>query len=99
MTITATSPPPDLLPRLREDEHVPVPGTLDFDQVLRALNPLQHLPVVGTIYRAPTGEGLSPALRVLGAGVLGGPVGMLSAAVLSAIEEATAGPRESPRHG
>ena len=99
MTSTGTTLPPDILPRLREDEHVPVPGTLDFDQVLRALNPLQHLPVVGTIYRVGTGENLSPALRVLGAGVLGGPIGMLSTAIFAALEEAAASPRETSRRG
>lgn len=89
MTIAPTSTPHAILPRLGADEHVPVPGSLDFDAVLRALNPLHHLPGVGTIYRAATGERLNPALLVLGAGVLGGPIGMLSAAVFATIEEVT----------
>jgi hypothetical protein len=88
----------DILPRLGPDEHVPVPGTLNFQEVLQALNPLQHLPVVGTIYRAVTGDQTSPALRVLGAGVLGGPIGMLSTAAFAALEELTAANR-SPARG
>jgi hypothetical protein len=99
MTAAITTGTTMPLPELRPDEHVPVPGTLAFEEVLRALNPLQHLPVVGTIYRATTGESLSPALRVLGAGLLGGPVGMLSTAVLAALEQATVSPGEAPRHG
>ncbi|MBU8546380.1 MULTISPECIES: hypothetical protein [Roseomonadaceae] len=112
MTVTplATSPPTtrsaaarpaaeqDILPRLGPDEHVPVPSTLSFQEMLNALNPLQHLPVVGTIYRAVTGEQVNPALRVLGAGVLGGPIGMLSTAVFAALEEFTAANR-SPAQG
>jgi hypothetical protein len=43
--------------------------------------------VVGTIYRAATGETIQPALRVLGGAVTGGPVGALSAAVLAAVEQ------------
>ncbi|MGX9966356.1 hypothetical protein ACVFYP_23740 [Roseomonas sp. F4] len=88
--VTAPSSSAAVLPRLGPDEHVPVPGTLRFEEVLQALNPLQHLPVVGSIYRAATGEGLNPALRVLGAGLLGGPIGMLSTAAFAAIEEFTA---------
>lgn len=82
----------EILPRLGPDEHVPTPGTLSFDEVLRALNPLHHLPVVGSIYRAATGETISPALRVLGAAAFGGPIGMLSTAIFAAIEEFTATP-------
>jgi hypothetical protein len=99
MTAAITTGSPTPLPELRPDEHVPVPGTLTFEEVLRALNPLQHLPVAGTIYRAATGESLNPALRVLGAGLLGGPVGMLSTAVLAALEQATVSPGETSRRG
>ena len=53
-----------------------------FHDVLSALNPLQYLPVVGTIYRAATGDQGSPPLRVassLAAGlVTGGPIGLLT---------------------
>jgi hypothetical protein len=104
MTISPTTTPTqvqqrEVLPRLGPDEHVPLPGTLAFEEVLRALNPLHHLPGIGTIYRAASGETLSPALRVLGAGVLGGPIGMLSTAVFAALEEATAAPSGAPRRG
>ena len=46
---------------------------------LSALNPLQYLPVLGTIYRAVTGDQISEPLRRIGSfivsGLLGGPVG------------------------
>ena len=65
----------------------PRPVTFTFGEVLSALNPLHHLPLVGTIYRAATGETIPPVLRVIGGGVFGGPLGMLSAAVMAAIDE------------
>jgi hypothetical protein len=80
------------LPRLGAEDFVPVPGSITFGEVLAALNPLHHLPVVGTLYRAATGETIQPALRVLGGAVTGGPAGALSAAVLAAIEAFRGGP-------
>jgi hypothetical protein len=53
---------------------------LSFHDVLSALNPLQYLPVVGTIYRAVTGDVIPEGLRRLGSmlvsGLLGGPIGL-----------------------
>jgi hypothetical protein len=53
---------------------------LSFHDVLSALNPLQYLPVVGTIYRAVTGDVIPEVLRRLGSllvsGLLGGPIGL-----------------------
>jgi hypothetical protein len=51
-----------------------------FHDFLSAINPLQYLPVVGTIYRAATGDVIPEALRDLGSmlmsGLLGGPIGL-----------------------
>jgi len=46
-----------------------------FGDILDVLNPLQHLPIVSTVYRALTGDDLSPASRVLGDALFGGPIG------------------------
>ena len=58
---------------------------LSFHDVLSALNPLQYLPVVGTIYRAVTGDTGNPQLHVAGSlvtGLLtGGPIGVLTSLV------------------
>jgi len=58
-----------------------------FCDVLEALNPLQYVPVVGTIYREVTGDEVHPALRIAVSGalslVLGGPIG-LAATMLGA---------------
>ena len=61
-------------------------GHATFDEALRALNPLHHIPVVGTIYRIVTGEEIQPAFRVLGGLATGGPVGAITAALTSLIE-------------
>jgi hypothetical protein len=58
----------------------PVAGHLSFREVLSALNPLQYLPVIGTIYRAVTGDQIPEAVRRIGSlvvsGLLGGPIGI-----------------------
>ena len=53
-----------------------------FREVLSALNPLQYLPVVGTIYRVVTGDQGSPALRtgvsMITGMLMGGPLGLMT---------------------
>jgi len=48
---------------------------LSFLDVLDVINPLQHLPVVSTLYREWTGDTLSPAARIAGDILYGGPIG------------------------
>lgn len=47
----------------------------DFKDVLDLVNPLQHIPVVGNLYRKLTGDVLAPAIRVAGGALFGGPLG------------------------
>lgn len=79
-------PAPDRGPELGPEEAIPIPGEMTFDDMLQGLNPLHHLPGLGMIYRAATGAEIHPAMRVLGAGLTGGPLGMALAGVMSAIE-------------
>lgn len=60
-----------------------------FGDVLDIVNPMHHLPVVGTVYRDLTGDDIKPVSRVLGAGVFGGPVGLASGVASAMIEETT----------
>jgi len=83
----ARTAPTDGGPPLGEDQAEPIAGNLTFDQILSGLNPLHHLPVIGMIYRAATGEEIAPPMRVLGGALFGGVPGMMLAAVLSAAEE------------
>jgi len=57
------------------------------DQVMNGLNPLHYVPVVGTIYRMATGEQIPMTMRVAGAALTGGPLGVLGAAFAGLIEE------------
>lgn len=69
---------------------------ISHEDWMRALNPLQHLPGVGMIYRLVTGETLPAPLRVAGAGIAGGPLGMLGAGVMGLLEKLIAdGPDQS----
>jgi hypothetical protein len=100
----AATPPAETLP-LREGELAPMPGTITFGDFLSGLNPLQHLPVVGTIYRAATGDVAPAAMRVAGGFLMGGPLGAVASAVGVMAEAmfSDAGPRLAEawdaRHG
>lgn len=56
------------------------PSNRFFRTLLSELNPLQYLPVVGTIYRAMTGDTIPEAARFAGSlvvsGLTGGPLGV-----------------------
>ena len=79
--------PPDGAGPIGPDGLWPQPIDVPFSDVVKALNPLQHVPVVGTIYRAVTGDTIPTPLRILGAGIFGGPIGILGAAVVSLVSE------------
>jgi hypothetical protein len=66
-------------------------GSDGFDvfDVLDMINPLQHIPVISTIYRRLTGDELSPGARIIGATLLGGPIGATFAMADSAVEYET----------
>jgi len=67
--------------------------SLTFRELLASLNPLQHIPVIGPIYRAVTGDVIPEAARRIGSfavsGLMGGPIGLLTNLALLAIEKAT----------
>jgi len=52
--------------------------SFSFHDVLDAINPLQHLPIIATIYRHLTGDTIGTAARVVGDTLYGGPVGLVS---------------------
>lgn len=77
------------------DEMVPVGGDpasdsqLGFLDFLDVINPLQHLPVVSTIYRSLTGDTISDAARMAGGALYGGPLGLISALANVVVEAET----------
>jgi hypothetical protein len=61
-----------------------------FHTLLEIVNPLQHIPLVGTLYREVTGDTISPAGRIAGGGLFGGVFGFIGS-VLSSIFEGLTG--------
>jgi hypothetical protein len=60
-----------------------------FHHLLDVVNPLQHLPVIGTIYRAITGEHLGAVERIAGDALYGGLWGAVSSVADVAFEGIT----------
>lgn len=60
---------------------------LTFGDMLDIVNPLQHLPVIGAIYRSITGDEAEPGAKLAGGAIYGGPIGFASAMLNNAIEE------------
>lgn len=60
-----------------------------FRDLLDTINPLQHLPVIGTIYRAMTGETIGAAPRLIGGTLFGGPVGFVTSLFNALVENDT----------
>jgi len=60
-----------------------------FHHLLDVVNPLQHLPVVGTIYRAITGEHIGAVERIAGDTLYGGLWGAVSSVADVAFEGIT----------
>ncbi len=62
-----------------------------FHVFLAELNPLQYVPVLGTIYRALTGDRIPEEARTVGSlvvsGILGGPAGVAISLAETAVEK------------
>ena len=79
-----------------------LPGAAVFsmDEAEHALNPLQHLPVVGMLYRQATGQTLPAPLSIMGSvatgAIFGGPIGIAGSIALNlALELFRLGPDTS----
>ncbi len=62
---------------------------LTFGDILDIVNPLQHIPIISTLYRAITGDEISPAARLAGGTLYGGPIGFAVATANAFVEAAT----------
>jgi hypothetical protein len=91
--ITSPSPAP-VAPRGAESVTVTADktGTEDegfFHHILDVINPLQHLPVIGTIYRAITHEHIGPVEKIAGDALYGGLWGAVASVADVAFEGIT----------
>jgi hypothetical protein len=82
-TTTVTSNGPDLWHRLWGKDG------FSFATVLDIVNPLQHIPVVSTVYQKLTGDVASPGADLVGGALFGGPIGLAVAAVDTSIKGET----------
>jgi hypothetical protein len=65
-------------------------GFLEFIKtIIDIINPLQHIPVISSIYRHLTGDEISPAARIAGDALYGGPIGAAVAVANVAVESNT----------
>jgi len=60
-----------------------------FADLLDVINPLQHIPVVSTLYREATGDEIAPAAKFIGSTLLGGVPGLAVATLNSVLEDTT----------
>ena len=65
-------------------------GEFTFGDFVDIINPLQHIPVISTLYREITGDEISPHARILGDTLFGGPSGFISA-IANVLYEEVAG--------
>jgi len=64
---------------------------LGFADFLDMINPLQHIPVVGDLYRYLTGDQIAGSARVVGGALFGGPIGFVAGIVNALVAEASGG--------
>lgn len=60
-----------------------------FFDILDIINPLQHIPIVSTLYRVVTGDEIDPVPRVAGGALFGGLIGAVASLVNVVIDELT----------
>ncbi|MEM6781339.1 MAG: hypothetical protein AAF569_05700 [Pseudomonadota bacterium] len=60
-----------------------------FGDIIDAINPMHHIPLVSTLYRGITGDDIKPASQIIGGTLYGGPVGAVSSTVNVVIEHET----------
>lgn len=62
---------------------------LSFADLVDVVNPLQHIPVVSTMYREASEDTIDPGSRMLGSTLFFGPIGLASSIVNVLIEQGT----------
>jgi len=56
-------------------------ATMSFGDFMDMINPLEHIPVVSSVYRAVTGDTINPVSRIAGDALYGGAMGVASAGI------------------
>lgn len=61
---------------------------ISWGDLLDAINPLQHIPIIGSIYRAVTGDTIKPEMQIAGSLIFGAVTGSLALSAASGIASA-----------
>lgn len=70
-------------------EGVSADDGFSFSDIIDVINPLQHLPVIGTLYRKFTGDTIKPMSNIIGGAIFGGPVGAVSSTLNVIVKDRT----------
>lgn len=70
----------------KETKETETPEEFGFGDILDMVNPLQHIPLVSSVYREVTGDEIKPVSRIIGGAVYGGAAGAGTALVNAVIE-------------
>ncbi|CAO3415951.1 hypothetical protein [Azospirillum endophyticum] len=68
---------------------VEIQGDMSFWDFLDIINPLQHIPIVSTVYREITGDTIQPSMRIMGDMLYGGVIGGMASIANAVIEQST----------
>ncbi|MDX1519587.1 MAG: hypothetical protein R3318_05645 [Gammaproteobacteria bacterium] len=61
-------------------------ATIGFADLVDIVNPLQHIPVINSIYQDMTGDTIKPVMSIAGGALFGGPIGAAIALVSTVIK-------------
>lgn len=64
----------------KDEQHSSTGADADYSfwDFLDMINPLQHIPVINTLYREATGDTIKPEMKLAGGAVLGGVIGFVA---------------------
>jgi len=74
------------------EHHLPLFSDGDapsFKDLVDIVNPLQHIPVISTIYREIAGDEAGAAARIIGSGIYGGLIGLVGEEINCAVTDTT----------
>ena len=100
-TSTAPDSPSTALGLASADADAPAPSQarssdFGFKDFLDIINPLQHIPIVSTIYEHLTGDKMGAAASIIGGGIYGGPIGAAAGAATAVVKTALQGEPDTP---
>jgi hypothetical protein len=49
-----------------------------FGDIVDMVNPLQHIPIISTLYQKATGDTMGTAASLAGGAIFGGPIGLIA---------------------